>query len=570
MTDGLDHPEQPIPTGGASTGGRAGSRMALLAALNASRFAIFLVVGLLMTPMMLGAFGTAMWGLFAFVSVCRFPFQEVLQPVVTRELSGAWSRSDPVGRRAAFSNAVALSLLAAVLGIGLTILAVPAVLNGLNFPEGQRDSMRLIVLGEGALLVMMLGCGAWVNIFLAAHRLQENNIHRTFERVQDLIALVPALYLLPIAPEHRLAAFLALRVILRAAHLIVCWWRARLVEPDARFEWRLVTRAGLLHSVRNLGWATSIPISNQVFWMVDHYLLNRFFGPLFNGVYQLTQQLRGYARILGGAITFGAEGITADLAARGHTDALRRLVLTSMRVTASVTAVCTVLLAVFGGALMEAWLGKQLAADEDLKAAGVTVPEAIRLCWTYYLILAPGIVVTEAGYAATTILFGMGMVKRFAPALLLMTALKLALTWSALSATTGGFDTYHVLLTAWVTLGLSLSMFGVYLPIIVKRAVGVGLREQYRRVYLRPILSTAPVALLGWLMAEYLGPWTPGMWSMTKLGACVLVLLGVWAAVAAWMIPEGDERERVRGMRNKLMGKVLRKQQRSEAAEQQS
>ncbi len=530
--------------------------MILLAAMNYSRFAVFLVVGLLITPMMIGAFGYATWGLFMFVALCRFPFQDVLQPVVTRELSEAWSREDRGVRRSAFSNAAALSLLAALGGVLLTAAAAPAAVWGLNFPEAERWHMLLMVLAEGAMLVMMLGAGAWVNLHLAAHRLIENNVHRTFERVQDLLALAVVLYVLPVPAEHQFAAFILGRVALRAGHVAVWCWRARAVEPDARFEWRLVTRAGLMHSLGSLGWATSIPVSNQVFWMVDHYLLNRFFGPLFNGVYQLTQQLRGYARILGGAITFGAEGITADLRARGHNDALRRLLITSMKVTVSLTAVCTALIAVFGGALMEAWLGRALAGDADLKAAGVPVGDAIALCWSYYLILAPGIVVTEAGYAATTILFGMGLVRRFAPALLVVTALKFGLTWLALRATTGGFDSYHVLLTAWVTLGLSVAMFGVYLPLVIRSATGIGLREQALRVYVRPVLSTSPIAGLGWLMSEFLGPWTPGLWSMVKLGVCVVGLMILWTPVAFWVIPEGDERTRARAIAARVLRKV--------------
>jgi O-antigen/teichoic acid export membrane protein len=538
------------------SGQRAASRMVLLAALNYSRFAIFLLVGLLMTPMMIGAFGIAMWGLFMLISLCRWPFQDILQPVLTKELATAWASTDPTARRRAFSNGVAVSLLSAFVGVLVTGAAVPAVLYGLKYPAGAEREMLMMVLTEGAMLVLMLGMGPWVNMFLAAHRLVENNVHRTFERIQDLIALVPVLYILPIAKEHQLIAFLLARLALRIAHLAVCWWRARLVEPDARAKRSLIDRETLSHYTASLGWSSSIPVANQVYYMADHLLLNHFFGALFNGIYQITQQLRGYARILGGGVSFGAEGITADLHARGNHDAVRRLLLTAMKATSAITCICTVLIAVFTGALMNAWLGKQLANDPDLVKAGVPLAQAVELCWVFFLILAPGIVITEAGFAATTILFGMGHVKRFAPALLVMTVLKFVLTWLVLRATSGGFDVYHVLLAAVVTTALNAAVFGVYYPLLIKRLVGVRFRDQIISVYARPLLSTVPVALLGWLCATYLGPWTPGVVSMTKLGLCMGVLMVLWFPMAAWIIPEGSERDRVRSIIHRLAPKV--------------
>lgn len=530
--------------------------MVLLAALNYSRFFVFLVVGLLMTPMMIGAFGIAMWGLFMLVALCRYPFQDILQPVLTKELAAAWASTDSGARRRAFSNGVAVSLISALAGVVITAAAVPAVLYGLKYPDGAGHEMLAMVLTEGAMLVLMLGMGPWVNMFLAAHRLVENNIHRTFERVQDLVALVPVLYVLPVAKEHQLTAFLLARVGLRVLHLVVCWWRVRVVEPDARTEWGRVDRETLGHYTASLGWSSSIPIANQVYYMADHLLLNRFFGAMFNGVYQITQQLRGYARILGGGISFGAEGITSDLQTRGNHDAVRRLLLSAMKATSALTCVCTVLIAVFTGALMNAWLGKQLANDADLKAAGVPLEQAVKLCWDFFLILAPGIIITEAGFAATTILFGMGHVKRFAPALVVMTVLKFVVTWLVLRATTGGFDVYHVLLAAVVTTVLNIAVFGVYYPLLIKRLVGVRFRDQMVSVYGRPLLSTVPVGVLGWLCAAYLGPWEPGVWSMVKLGVCVGVLMLIWLPVAVWVIPEGGERDRVRRVLERVSAKV--------------
>lgn len=548
------HPDTgpPEPTGS----GRAAARMTWLVVLNWSRFGVMLVLGLLIVPMMIGPFGVAMWGLFMLVALCRFPFQETIQPLLTRELASAWSTGDEQTKRRAWSTGVAVSLLSAAVCAAIVAAALPMGMRFLSIPDGRRDDVFWLILLEGVTLVMMIAAGPWWNMTLATHRLVESNIHRLLERGQDLIALVAALYLLPINPDQRFIAFLGGRLVLRMVHIAVCWLRVRAQEPLARTDWSLVDRGMMRHYSAAVGWSTSIPISNQFFYMVDHVLFNLFFGALFNGIYQITQQLRAYSRILGGGISVGAEGITADLHGQGRHEATKKLLLASMKLSSVLTCVCTALIAVFAGALMQSWLGKQLAADQGLAAAGVSVDQAVALCWTFFLIMVPSILVSEAGGAALPILYGMGHLKKFAPALLISTVAKLVLTWVVISSTTGGFDTRHVLLAAWVTLGVSVLMYAVYLPVVIKRASGLRIRDQMVQVYLKPLLSTVPIVGLGLLAARVLGPWHPGLVSMAKLGA-VCGLLGIlFLPIAAVIVPEGQERQRVGGIIARLLRKL--------------
>ena len=545
---------QDVPAPAAEGKRATGAYVALLIAMNWSRYAVMLGVSLVMTPMLIGAMGLDLCGLYLFFNLVRFALQDFIQPLLTRELSAAWASGDGAARRRAFSSAFAASLAAAVVALVLTGVLTP--FNGFlpRLPEGDADAVRLMILCEGLMLVVMLATAPWINLFLAAHRVVENNVHRTFERLQDLVVALPVLWL---APEGSFVTWYVLgRLGVRAAHIAVCVGRAHVLESDARVSRRDVDPALVGHYSQAMGWSSSLPISNQFYWYIDQVALNAFFGPVFNGVYAIVNTLRGYMRILGGGLFMGAEAVTADLHERGAHETTRRLLMTAMRSTAAITAFCGAVVCVFVAPLITAWLGRKLETDAALREAGLSAADAIGIVRHFVLILAPAVVVIEAGCSAITILFGMGQLRRFAPALIVMTVLKGVLTWAALAAFAGAWGRDAIALAAWVTSVTSVAMYGVYVPALIKRTTGLGIMDQYRGVYVGPVLSVLPVVALGEAMAVYLGPWTPGAASLLKLAACGAVLGVVWLPIAAVLIPRGHERERVLGLVGRLGRRV--------------
>lgn len=546
-------PGDPPPAARRSTG----AHVILLAGLNWSRYAVMLGVSLVMTPMLIGAMGLDLCGLYLFFYLVRCALQDLTQPLLTRELSAAWASRDSAQRRRAFSSAFAASLLGAGAALVLTLALVPFNAFLPRLPEGSEGSVRLLISAEGAMLVLMLGASPWVNYFIATHRVVENNFHRTFERVQDLLAALPALWL---NASGDVAGFvlwyMAGRVALRVAHVAYCVVRVRRLDPDAGASLAHADRELMGHYSQAMGWSSSLPISNQFYWYIDQVLLNAYFGPVYNGVYAIINQLRGYIRILGGGLFMGAEAVTADLHERGAHDTNRRLLLGGMRSTAAITAFCAAVVCTFVGPLVHAWLGRKLESDAAMRAAALAPAEVVSLIWSFVLILAPAVIVIEAGCSAITFLFGMGMLRRFAPGLILMTVLKLVFSWGAL-AMAAGRGHGDILMVAWITSLTSIGMYGVYVPVLIRQAAGVGILEQYRRVYAAPLLSAAPVALAGWAVSAGLGPWNPGMTSMLKLAGWSVALGVLWLPIAAALIPEpGGERVRVLGMLDRLGARV--------------
>lgn len=553
------HKNDPRPTpGDAESPGMAGvpsagGRVALIALMNWSRFAVMLGVSLLMTPMLIGILRFDLFGLYMFFNLVRFALQDFTQPFLTRELGAAWASDSSEVRRRAFSSAFGVSLLAA--GIAL-VLSGGAVWLGpvlLNVPDGSLWLVRLMILCECAMLVPTLAAGPWINMFIASHRVVENNIHRTLERVQDLVVAGIALYILRVGDV--VTVFLAGRVVFRAAHILVCVVRARAQQPDARVSRASVDRAMVGHYSAVMKWSAALPVSNQFYWYIDQALLNAFLGPVFNGIYGLVNTLRGYERILGGGLFYQAEALTADMHERGRHDFNRRLLLSAVRSTVAIVAFCTAIITVFTGPIISAWLGQKLQNDPALLEAHMSLDDVIVLVWRFAVILAPVMLVIEGGCTAQTILFGVGRLRDFAPGLLVMTALKVLLTWLGLAVFTGSLGRNAMDSAAWATALTSVAMYGVYLPLLIRRVMGVGVRELYRRAYLWPVVSVVPVALVGIAMARFLGPWPHGAASLLKLAACWGILGLLWLPLAAWLIPEEYERERVFGVLTRIGGR---------------
>ncbi len=531
-----------------------GSHVILIVAMNWTRYAVMLGVSLVMSPMLVGAMGLALFGLHMFFALTRPALQDFIQPLLTRELSAAWSSGDAALRRRAFSAAFAASILAAAAALVLTLVLAPFNAFLPQLPEGSEGAVKLMILGEGLMLVLMLGAAPWVNLFMAAHRVVENNVHRTFERVQDLLVAVPVLWL---ARPNFIFWYILGRLVVRVLHVGVCVWRAHALEPDARVRRADIDGELVGHYAQAMGLSSSLPVSNQFYWYIDQVLFNAFFGPVFNGVYSLINTLRGYMRILGGGLFMGAEAVTADLHERGEHTITRRLLLAAMRSTAAITTFCAVVVGVFVGPLIQAWLGKKLAEDHALMDAGISTEQVVAIIWRFVLIMAPAVVVIEAGCSALTILLGMGHLRRFAPGLFIMTIAKVLLTWGALALFVGSWGRDAIHLAAWVTSITSIAMYGVQVPLLIRRVSGLGVAEQYRRVYLRPLISVVPVAAAGWAMTRWLGPWHPGVWSMTKLALCGCALGVIWLPIAAVLIPEeGAERDRVLGKVDRLGARI--------------
>ncbi|TVQ60371.1 MAG: polysaccharide biosynthesis protein [Phycisphaerales bacterium] len=537
---------------------RTSTKMMLIAGSGWLRIVLTLLVTLYLTPLLISELGLALYGVFMFVAITMLmnaPMRAAVGKTLTRELTAAISASDARRTREVFTNGWCIAAIAAAIaGIVGTVLVV-VVPAAFNFSPQHTSYVRLALICEVVLAVEMFLLAPFKNLYLATHRHMQENANRTIERCLDLISALIAFYILRFDP---FVAFIVSRVVMRSLFNIRKAFVISRAVPDARFTPSMIDRRVMKKLAATGGWAMGNSVSRLGYYLSDQVLLNLFFGPLYNGIYAIINQLRAYTRMFGGNVSFGVESVSTDLHSRGQAASTRMLLLATMKFTLAVTLLFGALIGVFAGPLMEAWLGNRLVESEhELAQVGLTVESAIVFAWVFIGILIPGVVLAEMNVAATNVLYGMGHEKSFAPALFAGAILKIALALVLLIGLGAG-----PMALAWSTAVVQILVFGVYFPYLIRRLTGISLLDQYKVTYLRPLAAVAPVVGIGLWMSLNLGPWRPPAGAPTlsfellKVGACMGVLGVLWAGLAFLFVFNAHERARVLGLAAPVLRRI--------------
>ncbi len=527
------------------------SKLLLIAASSWLRIVLNIGVTIILAPMLIQHLGLEMFGILALVTVtmgANNPVRAAIGKTLTRELTAALSSGEAARIRSIFTNGVCLAAIGAAL-VGL--LAAVIVVTGpmfLKHPPGSTNLLRLALVCEAFLIVEVLALFPFKNLFIASHRHLQENLHRTVDRLMDLGAALLAIYALPLVMSVNVfAAFVILRVALRTAHGIAKAYEIARLEPHARFARSDVSRSVMKSLAATGGLAMGNQTARLGFYSSDPILLNLFFGPVYNGIYQIINQLRGFTRMFGGNIAFGVESVAADLHEKGRAEANQTLLLTVMRVAFGVTAFFAVVMGCFAGPLMEVWIGQRLMTAQNqaqLAAAGLTTAGAFVFAWQFFAIMLPGVVLAETNVAAGNILYGMGHEKKTAPALMGGAFVKVVLAVAAM------FIWRDARAMAVATALVQVALFGVYFPILIRRLMGIPLRRQFVQTFLRPAIPAAIVGAIGAWLALSVQTWTLA----PLFGACAGLGL-LWAPMAFFIVFEKRERDRIVAM----FGPILRR-----------
>lgn len=531
---------------------RTSSKLLLIAASSWLRIVLNIVVTIILAPMLIGQLGLAMYGILALVTVtmgANNPMRAAVGKTLTRELTGALSSGDGKRITTVFSNGLVLAAIAS--GIAATVAAVLVVTGPmfLKHPAGSTDLLRLALACEAVLIVEVLALFPYKNLYIASHRHLQENLHRTVDRIMDLAAAVLAIYVLPMFfTAHVFAAFVILRVLLRSFHGVTKAFEIRHLEPHARFRRSLVSKSVLKSLASTGGLAMGNQTARLGFYSSDPILLNLFFGPVYNGIYQVINQLRGFTRMFGGNLAFGVESVAADLHEKGRVATNQALLLTVMRVAFGVTAFFAVIMGCFAGPMMEVWIGKRLMTAQNqaqLAAVGMTTQHAFVFAWQFFAIMIPGVVLAETNVAAGNILYGMGHEKKTAPALMGGAAIKIAMATGAM------FIWRDARAMAVATVLCQIALFGVYFPLLIRRLMGISLRRQFVQTFLRPSLPLIPILAIGAALVLKVQKW-----DLLTLFACCAGLGMLWAPMAFFIVFEKNERLRVIAMFGPVMRRV--------------
>lgn len=512
------------------------------------RLLLTLSTGLVLTPLLIKHMGVDLFGLFTMIALtiaAADPIQTTLKRALTRELTLAVSSRDPQRLRTTFSNAVILAAAGSV--ITFVIPAIIALLapHILTLNSISPWKAQLAIACEGLLIGSMALLSPWLNLYLATKRIVNDNISQTLARLLDLAA---ALVAFRIPDADPFVAFILLRAGFRAWQMYARAIIIRFQVPDARCSPARFDKPLFREMATTGGWSSGNQIASFALYASDHYILNIFRGPIFNGLYGVIIQLLGYTRMLGANLTYGADVLAADLQHQGRHATVRKMLLRLTAHTFTINGVCAAGMIAFAGPFMQVWLGRQLQSDDKLLAV-MTYPDAVQFAWLYIAVMLPGFVLSETHLASSVILYGMGRVREYAPPLILGSILRVLVAVGLMAA---GFAPIAL---AWCSLAFFIAIFGLFFPWLIARTAEEPLARLAWRVYLRPALSFIPVIALGLWAADALAPWT-GVRHAPKLAAVCLAIGVVYAPFAYALCLEPDERAQVRTIIAKVLARL--------------
>lgn len=514
------------------------------------RLIITFIVGLILMPVLIEHMGVYLVGLFLLVSLtvaAADPVETTLKRALTRELTLAVSSNDPERMRRTFTNGVALAAMGSCVTFAISaLLALFAPALFTVSPEHAR-AFQLAIACEGLAIGCMTLLAPWRNLYIAQQRIVNDNASQTIARSLDLISALLAFHLLPWDP---FVSFVVTRTALRLWQL---FFRSAVIHfqtPDARFTRSRLDRRLIKEMAGVGGWSAGNQIASLGLYAFDHFILNIFKGAVFNGLYGVIMQILGYSRMLGANMTSGVDVLAADLQHRGHHVRLGPLLLRVTAHTYAVNGFCGAVAAAFAGPLIQVWLGKQLSTDDALLDV-MSYDQAVHFAWVYIAVLIPGFVLSETHLASSSVLYGMGLVKRYAPVLIGVSVLRVAV---AIGLMLAGMPPIAL---AWCSFFFFLVAFGAFFPWLTADVAGAPFRRVLWTIYLKPTLSFLPVAGVGAWLATSLGPWT-GLAHLPKLAACGLAVGLLWLPLAYFLVLTPEERGHIGGIARRILARLRR------------
>jgi O-antigen/teichoic acid export membrane protein len=281
-----------------------------------------------------------------------------------------------------------------------------------------------------------------------------------------------------------------------AVMAMICW--AHL--PGLRFSVRLIDRTTLT-TVRGYSVDAFLAmVAGRVSVQSGAIVIGIFLGAAEVTWFAIALRLVEFAKALLRSATMTLTPAISSLDASGNVEAIRKVFLQGTRWVLYLIMPVHLGLIVFGRPFLSAWLGSPAYADR---------------CYASLVILSGTLSLVVAASVASRILYGMGLLKRFARASLLEAAVNLSLSL-VLAPRLG------IAGVVWAAAIPNL-FFCLFIIGYACRLLGVSMRDYASHAWLRPLAAgLAPLAI-------WLGGWTTTGWLTLglALGAGLLPYAGL-------------------------------------------
>ena len=489
-------------------------------------YAVSIVSGLVVTPVVIHAIGDTEFGLWSFIGslVIYLALLDLgVGPSIVRFGAEYRGRRSPEETSALASTGLVIYAVVGVVTIPVGFALAYFVPVLIELPEElewpARLATGLLVLAAAARFPL----GLFTNLLIAQQRWDVTNLGNGLSILLYAVAVVA---LLPWTGGVVLLAALALGAALVRLCVPLLWVRKEL--PGLRFSRSLVSRERL-RGLLVFSWHNFLlHVSSKVVFSADVIVVGVLLGPVAAAFYALPAKLFALAFGLGSAATNLVYPAFAELEGADERDRQRRLLLTGLRAGAGLTLVLALPLLLIPDQLLQAWVGP--GYDDSVPVLAL---------------LACVLVVHQPLYFVTQFLVARGRQQRLALVLTGTVAVNVVLS-VALAELVG---IWGVALSTLVT---DVAALAYVLPALVAPAAGVRARElvlAWARPLL-PALAAAAVVLVG--AARLAEPET--LLGLAPLGA----LWALAAGLALWRfgLPP-EERAAIAGLAGRRGPQVI-------------
>jgi len=433
---------------------------------------VFIIAGFIMPRMIDRRLGQELLGVwdFSWSLVSYFGLvQAGMGSSVNRYVARFRAVGDTLGVNQIISTASCTLGIAGCLVFALTItvsLMLP-LLFGTKLGDNVNQA-QWVVFYAGASLSVQMVFGSFHGLLTGYHLWGLHNLIKSGWYAMTTVGMVVAL--LAGCGLSTLAAVIFLGQVLGSVTRVIL---AHRICEGLRVSPMLV-RWKMLKTLFAFGGKTLIPsVSKLLLNVTTSVLIVAYLGPAALALYTRPRSLVLHINTLVSKMAMTLTPTVSSLQSAGDQKGIQELLITSVRYSLYLVLPMVLVLVVFGGAVMHFWMGPRYA-DGRLPA-----------------ILAIGYLAALAQWPALNILAGLNAHGRAGIARIVASVCSVTLTVLLIGHLRWG------IVGAAVAVTLPLTLINVlYLPVLVCRKVGIGVRRYFLKVIIGPAVHTLPFAIL--------------------------------------------------------------------------
>lgn len=497
---------------------------------NYTRLGATLLIGVVLTQLQVAWLGQDGFGLIALLAATLglgTVFQDLTRQSLVREL-GASYRTDRDAFLKAYNSSYIVSAAAALLA-AIAFVIIVAIVPLLKITPNLVWPARVLIMGEGASLVLTTLLGPALNMYVVSERFIAFNCYTTIRRLNYLIAGALLYFVFHVTdPARGVLWYGVVPALLNTVLLLVGVGLILRRDPSLVPRFRYANKSALRDVATTFGWNSGVLLAMNLHERFAAVIMNLAFGLWGSAVFGFAFRLVSYVRMATMGMTFGVDAVSARIASENNTERLRQLIRHSTRLHAISAIPGAILVWTLAEPLLTVWVARFLSDP------AATIPPAIMLV----RIMMLGLTARAISDGWARILYGAGHVRRYAP-MIFVGGLLNPIIAGVLLLTLPASIRYTAV--AWGFSAVFVVVHFFLLPIVGARAIGIHARD-----FLLPVARPAIAAVVAAPLLLLYGALTgAGVAPLLSLGATAAIYSAVYVALIGAFVLQPAERKRL-------------------------